>query len=173
MNEHVPEKLKGWGYVIGSVIGGLTIAAVLLLGLQHATTKIDHNPQNTITTSGGMVVKMGKVTAELAQTRISVGSGVNLDVPIADTAKEVASLMAQAGVKDTDLIQGNLTVCLASVVSYKTELNGVVGAKITRECRNFTPGMMAATIKTFAEDYTVAAVNEYKTKHTYINKGSK
>lgn len=167
------DKVKGWGYVIGSVLGGLLLAGTLLVGLQYATTKIDTNPQNVITTTGGLTVKMGKVTAELAQTSINVGSGVHLTVPLANTANEVASLMAQAGVKDTDIIQGNLTVCLISVVGYKTELNGYVSTKIAEQCRNFTPGMMAATIKTFAEEYTVAAVNEYQTKHTFINKGSK
>lgn len=164
------DKVKGWGYVVGSVIGGVSLAVALLVGLQYAITKVDPNPQNVITTTGGLTVKMGKVTAELAQSSISVGSGVHLTVPLANTANEVASLMAQAGVKDTDIIQGNLTVCLISVVGYKTELNGYVSTKIAEQCRNFTPGMMAATIKTFAEDYTVAAVNEYKTKHTFIGK---
>ena len=154
-----------------SVIGGLLITIVI--GLFINTQSKAENVENVITTTGGMVVKMGKVTAELAQTRISVGSGVHLDVPIANTAKEVANLLAQAGIKDTDLLSGNLTVCLDTVVGYKTELNGYVSTKVAQECRNFTPGMMAATINTFAEEYTIASVNEYKTKHTFINKGSK
>lgn len=164
------EKVKGWGYVIGSVLGGLFIAGALLFAFNAAATKIDHNPQNTITTTGGMQVKMGKVTAQLAQTQIKVGSGVGLTVPIADTAKEVAESMKIAGVKDTDLLQGNLTVCLTTVVGYKTELNGYVSTKIMHECRNFTPGMMAATIITFAEGYTVESVAEYKANYNFINK---
>jgi adenine-specific DNA methylase len=157
---------QGWGYVVLSVIGGVLIAGAFLLALQTLTVKAD--PVNTITTSGGMVVKMGKVLAELPQTNINVGSGANLTVPLGTEAKEVADLLAQAGIKDTDLITGNLTVCLASVVSYKTELNGIVGTKIDKQCRNFTPGMMAATINTFAEDYTKHVVSEYKTKYNFI-----
>lgn len=154
-----------------SCVGGVLITLAVGLGINEMSK--DENPSNTVTTAGGMVVKMGKVTAELAQTRINVGSGVSLDIPVANTAKEVASLMAQAGVKDTDLLTGNLTVCLATVVSYKTELNGYISTKVMEQCRNFTPGMMAATINTFAEEYTIASVNEYKTNHTFINKGSK
>ena len=161
---------SGWGYIIGSVLAAFVIVGAMFYALNEVAVAKDHNPENTITTTGGMVVKMGKVTAELAQTRISVGSGVNLDVPIANAAKEVASLLAQAGIKDTDLLSGNLTVCLDTVVGYKTELNGYVSTKVMNQCRNFTPGMMAATINTFAEDYTVQSVTEYKTKHTFINK---
>lgn len=163
---------KGWAYVVLSVIGGVLIAGALLFALQTLAVKIDHNPDNVITTTGGLTVKMGKVTAELAQSNISVGSGGSITIPLANTAKEVASLMDQAGVKDTDLLNGNLTVCLVSVVGYKTELNGYVSTKIGEQCRNFTPGQMAATIKTFAEDYTTATMLEYKTNHTFI-KGSK
>jgi hypothetical protein len=154
-----------------SVIGGLLITIAIGLGINTVTVQ-DKNPDNVITTTGGLTVKMGKVTAELAQTRISVGSGVNITVPLATTSKEVASLMDQAGVKDTDILTGNLTVCLLSVVGYKTELNGYVSTKIGEQCRNFTPGMFASTIKTFAEDYTTATMLEYKTNHTFI-KGSK
>lgn len=149
-----------------AVIGGLLITGMFGLGLNHAS--IEKSSENTITTSGGMIVKMGKVLAELPQTNINVGSGANLTVPLGTEAKEVADLLAQAGVKDTDILQGNLTVCLASVVSYKTELNGIIGTKIDKQCRNFTPGMMAATINTFAEDYTKHVVSEYKTKYNFI-----
>lgn len=154
-----------------SILGGILITACLYTGVSFVMS--NKNPDNTITTSGGLVVKMGKVTAELAQTKIDVGSGATLMVPIADAAKEVANLMDQAGVKDTDLLKGNLTVCLASAVTYKTELNGLITTKLGQQCRNFTPGMMAATIKTFAEDYTATSVTDYKTNHTFINKGSK
>jgi hypothetical protein len=153
-----------------SIIGGLLITLALGLGINQVSGQ-PKNPENIVTTTGGMTIKMGNVTAELAQTNISVGSGGSVTVPLANTAKEVASLMDQAGVVDTDLLKGNLTVCLISVVAYKTELNGYVSTQIANECRNFTPGMMAATIKTFAEDYTVATVTEYKTNHTFINKG--
>jgi hypothetical protein len=149
-----------------AIIGGLLITIAIGAGINVSTTNA--NPENTITTSGGMIVKMGKVLAELPQTNINVGSGANLTVPLGTEAKEVADLLAQAGVKDTDILQGNLTVCLASVVSYKTELNGIVGTKIDKQCRNFTPGMMAATINTFAEDYTKHVVTEYKTKYNFI-----
>jgi hypothetical protein len=149
-----------------AIIGGLLITIAIGAGINVSTTNA--NPENTITTSGGMIVKMGKVLAELPQTNINVGSGANLTVPLGTEAKEVADLLAQAGIKDTDLITGNLTVCLASVVSYKTELNGIVGTKIDKQCRNFTPGMMAATINTFAEDYTKHVVSEYKTKYNFI-----
>jgi hypothetical protein len=164
------EKVKGWGYVVFSVLGGLAIAGALLFALQTLAVKKDVNPHNVVTTTGGMVVKMGKVTAELAQTNINVGSGGNITVPLADTAKEVASLMGQAGVKDTDFLKGNLTVCLVSVVAYKTEMNGYVSTKIGSACRNFVPGQVAATIKTFAEEYTAATVTEYKANHTFVNK---
>lgn len=150
-----------------SVIGGLLITIAIGFGINQVQSQ-EKNPENTITTSGGMIVKMGKVTAELAQTKIDVGSGGGLMVPLASTAKEVADLMDQAGVKDTDLIKGNLTVCLASAVTYKTELNGMITTKIGGQCRNFTPGMMAATIKTFAEDYTQHVLTEYKTKYNFI-----
>ena len=149
-----------------AIIGGLLITIAIGAGINVSTTNA--NPENTITTSGGMIVKMGKVLAELPQTNINVGSGANLTVPLGTEAKEVADLLAQAGVKDTDILQGNLTVCLASVVSYKTELNGIVGTKIDKQCRNFTPGMMAATINTFAENYTKHVVSEYKTKYNFI-----
>lgn len=152
-----------------SVIGGILITLAIGLGINE-TAESSKPIERTITTSGGLTVKTGKITAELAQTRISVGSGVSIMVPLVDTAKEVASLLAEAGIKDTDMVQGNLTVCLASVVGYKTELNGYVSTKIAEQCRNFPAGMMAATVKTFAEDYTVAAVKEYKTKHTLIDK---
>lgn len=167
------QNTKDWGSVIFSVIGGLALSAALLIGLQYASTDVDHNPENTVTTSGGLTVKLGKVSAELAQTYISVGSGTNIAVPITNTGKEVANLMAQAGVKDTDIVTGNLTVCLSTVIGYKTELNGFVSTKIMKECRNFVPGIMAGTVNTFAEDYTIQSVNEYKTNHTFINKGSK
>ena len=155
-----------------SIIGGLLITIAIGFGINQVQSQ-EKNPENTITTSGGMIVKMGKVLAELPQSNIDVGSGGSITVPLGNEAKEVADLLAQAGIKDTDLITGNLTVCFASVVSYKTELNGVVGTKIDSQCRNFTPGMMAATINTFAEDYTQHVVTEYKTKYNFINKGSK
>ena len=160
----------GWGYVVGSLIGGVLIAGALLLGVQTVVVKTDHNPHNTIVTSGGMTVKLGKVTAELAQTNIRVGSGVGIIVPITDTAKELADVMAMAGVKDTDLLKGNLTVCLSTAVTYKSELNGLISTKIGSECRNFTPGMMASTINTFAEGYTAQTVANYRLNYTFINK---
>lgn len=155
-----------------SIIGGLLITLAVGFGINQVQSQ-PKNPENIITTTGGMSVKMGKVLAELPQTNISIGSGANITVPLADTSKEVADLMDQAGVKDTDMLNGNLTVCLISVVGYKTELNGYISTKLGEECRNFTPGMMAATIKTFAEDYTTATIADYKTNYNFINKGSK
>ena len=169
--DQLTNKVKGWSYVIGSVLAGLALAGAVLFLFNEASKEA--NPDNLITTSGGMQVVMGKVTAELAQTRITVGSGVGINVPITDTAKELADIMAQAGVKDTSFLKGNLTVCFTSVVTYKTELQGLVSTKIMNQCRNFEPGMMASTITTFADGYTLESVHEYKTNYSFINKGSK
>lgn len=162
-----------WGYVIWSVIGALVITLLMAVGLNYVQPAKDANPQNLITTSGGLQVKMGKVTAELAQTQIKIGSGGGITVPIGEAGKNVKDLMDMAGVQDTSFLKGNLTVCLATVVAYKTELNGMVSTKIMDQCRNFTPGMMASTINTFAEGYTVESMAEYRTNYTFINKESK
>lgn len=168
------EKVKGWGYVVGSIIGGLVIAGAVLFAFNEASKEsVAANPENQITTSGGLVVKMGKVTAELPQTKITVGSGVGITVPIADAAKELASLMAEAGVKDMSVLTGNLTVCMITAITYKTELAGFISTQIKKECRNFVPGMYASTINTFAEGYTVETVADYRANYSFINKGSK
>lgn len=172
--DQLANKVKGWGYVVGSVIGGLVIAGAVLFAFNEASKEsVAANPDNQITTSGGLVVKMGKVTAELAQTKITVGSGVGITVPILNAGKELADVMTSAGVQPLSTLKGNLTVCLTTVVTYKTELNGYVSTKIMSQCRNFEPGMYASTINTFADGYTLESVNEYRANYSFINKGSK
>lgn len=149
-----------------SIIGGLLVTLAIGFGFNEVSK--GSNPENQITTSGGLTVNMGKVNAQLAQTRIEVGTGVGLTVPLLNGAIEIKNLMAEAGADDTSLLKGNLTVCLASAITYKTELQGLVTTKIASECRNFTPGMMGGTIWTFAEDYTAKVKVLYDTKYNFI-----
>lgn len=160
-----------WLYVIGSVLGGLIIAFAILALFNAAVTPLaTANPQHVITTSGGMQVKMGKVTAELAQTQIDVGSGGKVVIGLTDAPKWIDNVFLEAGGSTTTLLTGNLTVCLKSVVSYKTELSGFVTATLGSECRNFEPGMMVGNIVTFADDYTTRINKLYKEQYTFIHK---
>lgn len=166
---------NSWGYTIGSLLGGVILAGALLVGIQKLsveTTKVT-NHEHVITTSGGMQVKLGKVTAELAQTNIDVGSGINKTVGLTAAPAAIDQLFREAGGDTTSLLTGNMTVCLASVVAYNSQLSGVVSTTILRECRNFVPGQMVGTIMTFAEEYTERVKTLYETKFTFINKGSK
>lgn len=168
------EKVKGWGYVIGSVIGGLVLAGALLAGLQYAATDLKPKdqlvPKDVITTTGGMKVKLGKVTAELAQTQIDVGSGGKVVVGLTAAPAWIDNVFREAGGNTATLLSGNMTICLASVVAYNSQLSGVVSTQIARECRNFEPGQMVGQIITFAEDYSAHADNVYKTQYSFINK---
>ena len=154
-----------------SVIGGVLITLAIGLGINETVKTEQH--EHVITTSGGMLVKLGKVKAELAQTAIQVGSAGTIITGLTEAPAKIDQLFREAGGDTTTMLNGNMTICLMSMVAYNSELSGVVSAPIAKECRNFTEGQMVGTILTFAEDYTVHVKTLYETQYSFINKGSK
>ncbi len=155
------------------ILSALLLIMILILGVDKLSKDTVITPTDTITTSGGMLVKLGKVNAELAQTAITVGSAGTMIVGLIEAPAKIDKLFREAGGDTTTMLAGDITICLSSVVAYNSDLSGVVSAPIANQCRNFTKGQMVGTILTFAEDYTATVKTLYETQYTFINKGSK